>query len=193
MWGGRWVLVWENPGGVAAWSARCGWVVVDGVVFLWMVLGEHRMIELLGPGDVVGVPAAEEAPGLGAMVSVLAASDVVLLGLCMSFLRAAQRWPSLLWTVLARREAQRERLAVQGLSGHFPRAQTRVLLMLWHLAQRCGRVTPEGLVVPLALTRALLGELTGARRSTVTLAVSARVAGPDSPSAGQVLGDQRGR
>lgn len=97
----------------------------------------------------------------------------MFLGLGTSFFRAAQRWPSLLWTVLARREAQRERLAVQGLIGYFPRAQTRVLLMLWHLAQSGGRVTPEGVVVPLALTHALLGELTGARRSTVTLAVSA--------------------
>jgi CRP/FNR family cyclic AMP-dependent transcriptional regulator len=59
------------------------------------------------------------------------------------------------------------------LIAHLPRAEHRVLLQLWHLADRWGGVTPEGTVLPLALTHDLLGQLTAARRPTVTLAVSA--------------------
>jgi hypothetical protein len=69
-----------------------------------------------------------------------------------------------------RLEAQRESLAIQGLIAHLPRAEHRVLLALWHLAERWGRVVPEGTLLPLALTHDLLGQLSAARRSTVTLA-----------------------
>ena len=56
---------------------------------------------------------------------------------------------------------------------HLPRAEHRVLLGLWHLAGRWGHVTPEGTLLPLALSHDLLGQLTAARRSTVTLAANA--------------------
>jgi Crp-like helix-turn-helix domain len=42
-----------------------------------------------------------------------------------------------------------------------------------HLADRWGRVTPGGTLLPLALTHDLLAHLIAARRPTVTLAVSA--------------------
>jgi CRP/FNR family cyclic AMP-dependent transcriptional regulator len=49
--------------------------------------------------------------------------------------------------------------------------EDRVLALLWHLAERWGRMTPEGVVVPLCLTHETLGRLAGAARPTVSLAL----------------------
>ncbi|MGH2883887.1 MAG: helix-turn-helix domain-containing protein [Solirubrobacteraceae bacterium] len=70
-----------------------------------------------------------------------------------------------------RLEAQRRRLAIQSLAAHLPRAKDRLLLTLWILADSCGRVTPEGTVLPLSLSHEVLGRLAAARRPTVTLAL----------------------
>jgi CRP/FNR family transcriptional regulator, cyclic AMP receptor protein len=47
-----------------------------------------------------------------------------------------------------------------------------VLTLLWHLAERWGRVTPDGVAVPLALSHGMVGQLAGARRPTVSTAVA---------------------
>jgi CRP/FNR family transcriptional regulator, cyclic AMP receptor protein len=49
--------------------------------------------------------------------------------------------------------------------------EDRLHAMLWLLAERWGRVTPEGVTLPLRLTHELLGQLVGAKRPTVSLAM----------------------
>lgn len=46
------------------------------------------------------------------------------------------------------------------------------MALMWLLAEFWGRVTPAGIRLPLSLSHEVLGGLVGARRSTVTLAVS---------------------
>ena len=48
----------------------------------------------------------------------------------------------------------------------------RLEALFWHLADRWGKVTPKGVVVPLRLSHRLLGSLVGARRPTVTTALA---------------------
>lgn len=48
---------------------------------------------------------------------------------------------------------------------------TRLLVLLWYLADRWGRVRPDGILVPLKLTHETLGRLIGARRPSVTTAL----------------------
>jgi CRP/FNR family transcriptional regulator, cyclic AMP receptor protein len=43
-----------------------------------------------------------------------------------------------------------------------------VLVLFWHLADRWGRVEPDGVHVPLRLTHELLGRLIAVRRASVT-------------------------
>lgn len=52
-------------------------------------------------------------------------------------------------------------------------AADRLLLTLWHLAERSGHVTPKGTVLPLWFGHEVLGQLSAARRSTATLALQA--------------------
>jgi CRP/FNR family cyclic AMP-dependent transcriptional regulator len=47
----------------------------------------------------------------------------------------------------------------------------RLYLLLWHLAERWGRVTRDGVVLPIPLSHAMLAELACARRPSVTEAL----------------------
>ena len=153
-------------------------VVVTGVLARESALGHHRSLELLCPGDALLAPhATSEVPLQTGGVSLTALCDASVMVLGPGFVSAAARWPSLLANVHQRLEAQRERLAVQGLAMHLPRSEHRVLLTLWLLADRCGRVTPDGIVLPLDFTHDCLSQMTAARRPTVTLALRALEAG----------------
>ena len=48
-----------------------------------------------------------------------------------------------------------------------------MLLTLWLMAESCGHVTPDGIVLPLTLSHEVLARLTAARRPTITLALRA--------------------
>jgi DNA-binding FadR family transcriptional regulator len=52
------------------------------------------------------------------------------------------------------------------------RVDRRLLALFWHLAERWGRVSRDGIAVPLVLSHRLIGELVGARRPTVSTALA---------------------
>lgn len=152
-------------------------VIVDGLMARELSLREHCMVELLGHGDVLQPPGVAERPRLATETRLTAISDLVVLVLGQPFVAAAARWPSLLTALQRRLESQRESLAIQGLITHVPNAERRLLLMLWHLSDRWGYVTPDGIVVPWSLNHETLGRLIGARRPTVTIALRRLEAG----------------
>ena len=147
-------------------------MLVAGIVCGELPLRDHRMLEFHGPGDVVQPPVADHATRLGGGVTLTAIVDSRAILLGPEFIAAAARWPGLMVAVMQRLEEQHERLAVQGVIAHVTRAEHRVLLMLWELAERWGHVTGEGIVLSLPLTHSVLGQLCAARRPTVTVAVS---------------------
>jgi CRP/FNR family cyclic AMP-dependent transcriptional regulator len=64
-------------------------------------------------------------------------------------------------------------LAVALAIAHHQRVEDRLVLTLWHLAERWGRVGPEGVIVPLPLSHQRLADLVGAHRPSVTTAMGA--------------------
>src|SRR5918998_361959 len=62
-------------------------------------------------------------------------------------------------------------LAVALAISHHQRVDDRLMLTLWHLAERWGRVRREGIVVPLPLSHQRLADLVGAQRQSVTTAM----------------------
>jgi hypothetical protein len=165
---GRWAL----PADAGETQVLAGLLIVSGLLCREVALRDRWMLELLGPGDILQPPIRADRPRLGGEIAVTAAIDTELIALGESFIAAAARWPSLLAAVQRRLEAQREHLAMQGLIAHLPRADHRMLLILHHLSDRWGRVTPDGTIVTLPLTHDVLGQLAAARRSTATLALS---------------------
>lgn len=88
-----------------------------------------------------------------------------------SFIDSLGDWPEITATV-SRRIMQRLHwlafhLAVCGLR----RIEERVLLVLWHFADRWGTVTAEGVRLNVPLTHELLASVIGARRPSVTVAL----------------------
>jgi hypothetical protein len=147
-----------------------GLVLLDGVLTREVLLGDRIAGQLLSPGDVV-VPWSEPAALLPARVRWTVNEPARLAVLDERFARAVARWPSLAARVQERLTAQADRAAVHTAISQLGRVDLRVLALLWHLAERWGRVGPDGVVVPLRLTHATLGRLVGAQRPTVTLAV----------------------
>jgi CRP-like cAMP-binding protein len=62
-------------------------------------------------------------------------------------------------------------LAFQHVASHIPGLKGRLLALFLAMADRWGRVTRDGLLIPLQLRHATLGELVGASRPSVSTAL----------------------
>ena len=149
-----------------------GLLLLDGVVARHVALGDRVATQLLGPGDVLDPwpRTSELLPSVVRWSVHEPATAAVLDG---RFATASRRWPGLSGVVHERLAAAADRLATHLAICQLPRVEDRVLALLWHLAERFGRVAPGGVVLPLRLTHRLVGELAGAQRPTVSLAFAA--------------------
>ncbi|HVL95961.1 MAG TPA: Crp/Fnr family transcriptional regulator [Solirubrobacteraceae bacterium] len=146
-------------------------LLLSGFVSRDVLLAGRRSTQIYGPGDVLE-PAEDGAAGVAHDVAWTVSTRATAAVLDERFLRAVRRWPSLAAAVSNRLLAQSARTAVHLAIAQLPRVEQRVLGILWHLADRWGRVTRDGVVVPLPLTHQALGRLVGAQRPTVSLALT---------------------
>jgi CRP-like cAMP-binding protein len=126
--------------------------------------------DLLGPGDIVALGhASEPLLATGEHWHVSGSATVAILD--DRVLPALHAWPALSSRLIARAARQAARAAEQRAISQLPRVELRIRALLWHLAERWGRMGTNGVVLPLELTHGALGHLVGARRPTVTLAL----------------------
>lgn len=150
-------------------ASAFGALVLDGLLVERMRLADHTAMRLIGPGEILtrGAPRSMMLAQLGCRAA--AATRLAMLG--NEILIAAHRWPRILTGLHIRMAEQAERLATQLVICQLPRVEDRLLAVMWLLAESWGQVTAAGTVLPLTLTHDALGELIGARRPTVTLAL----------------------
>ncbi len=145
-------------------------LLVRGLVCREVELAGHAGAELLGPGDVLdGGAVTHGSLDVEVRWTVHQPVTAVVLGAHLQAL--TQRWPELARSLQQRLCVQHARTAVLATIAQLPRVELRVHALLWHLAERFGRVTSDGVHLPMPLTHRLIGSLVGARRPTVTLAV----------------------
>lgn len=166
---GRWTpRVHDEP------SAALGVLVVDGLIARRSRVGRACAEELLGPGDLLQ-PWRSDAAGdtlpCGTSWTVLEPARIAVLDRRVA--AAAAEWPELMSEILGRALRRARVQSVQVSLAHVQRVDARLLVMLWHLAERFGRVTPRGVVLPLRLTHERLAALIGAERPSVTSALTA--------------------
>jgi CRP-like cAMP-binding protein len=151
---------------------RLGLLVASGVLMRSHLIGKVVSAELLGAGDVIrpALPANELAT-IEAESRWQVVSDARLLILDAPFLTAAMRWPEVMLELFDRNVLRARFIAFQMAVSHVRRVDARILLLFWRLADRWGRVTRDGVVVPLPLTHASIGVLVGAQRPSVTTAL----------------------
>jgi CRP/FNR family transcriptional regulator, cyclic AMP receptor protein len=147
-------------------------IVLDGLVVRHVDIDGRCGVELLGESDVIRPWQGADAPTLAMTTgwSVLHPARVAVLDL--HFATHFARYPEIATRLFERMLRRSGYLATNMAIVHQPRVDTRLHLLLWHLAGRWGRVRRDGVLVPLRLTHAMLADLVAARRPTVTSALS---------------------
>ena len=145
-------------------------LIVSGLVAREVALNGRLVTQLLGPGDIVFAgPDEADALGCAAHLHVDQTAGLAVLG---ERFRAGTRvWPSLSQRLEERLIAQLWRASREAAILVLPHIEDRVRATLWHLAETWGRVRVDGVLLPLPLTHRRIGRMSGAQRSTVTLAL----------------------
>ena len=160
---------WEVPHDT---TSRLGFLMLDGLLARDVVLVGHTCTELLGEGDVIQpwIPSTED--GLvryHVLWHVLAPSKLAVLD--DSFARKLADWPQVMSMLLERAIRRTLRMSIHQALLQLSPVETRLLVLFWHLAERWGRVTPEGISVKLRMSHELLGQLVGCKRASITTAL----------------------
>src|SRR4051794_13412678 len=165
---------WEPGDRYPSDSSFFGLMVIDGMLARDIELGGRRCSELLGPGDLLRPWDYDEASTASVPCesawNVLEPSRVAVLD--GRFARVACRYPELMARLIGRTLRRSRWLAILLTISSMPRVDARVQALFWHLADRWGRVTLDGVVVPVRLTHEMIGRLVGAHRPSVTTALS---------------------
>ena len=146
-----------------------GLLILEGVLTRAAKLLGRTSMELVGKEDLIRPwDEPEEDVSVPYEVSWTVLREARMAILDEVFVQRVSPWPGI-GAALAGRCARRARwLACQVAMLENPRLEVRLLLLFWHLADRWGRVVPEGVVVAIPLTHQMLGRLVRAQRPSVT-------------------------
>lgn len=164
---------WAPPGPHALGRGALGLLVLDGLLTRSVGFDGRHTPELVGSGDLLRPWESDAIAGLVEVEAswvVMQRATIALLD--ERFAGRACRVPGLFGSLLGRTVQRSRWLAFHAAVTQVRRAEPRVLLLLWHLADRWGRVTPRGIHVPLELTHTFLARLACMRRPTVSAALS---------------------
>ena len=151
-----------------------GMIVVEGRLLRRLHVGPYRGAELLGETDILRVWTDEsQVATIPAGVEWRALTDIRFALLDHRFLQVARQVPEVMSAVLDRSVERTRMMAFFLTLRGAVRIEDRLLLTLWHLAERWGKVTAEGVVLPLPkVTHDILGEMLGSRRPSVSAATA---------------------
>jgi CRP/FNR family cyclic AMP-dependent transcriptional regulator len=149
-----------------------GFFVLNGLLTRGVVIQGRRSAELLGPGDVLR-PRASEGYDSSVPFEVTweALEPARIAVLDQDFADAVTQWPVLISALMDRVMRRAHSLGFHLAVSHLKLVEMRLLVILWYYADRWGRVTPDGVVLPLRMTHSLLARIVGARRPSVSTAL----------------------
>ena len=163
---------WEPQSALPESAKELGVFVLEGLMIRDVAILQSPCAELVGRGDVLH-PWNDLREGAPVQASVrwkvLEPTTVAILD--HRFIRSAGPYPEVIAALVLRAVARSHALAVSLAISCARGLETRLSMLLWHLADRWGRVGPEGVSVPLVLTHQMLGELVGATRPSVSTAL----------------------
>lgn len=147
-------------------------LVTRGVLCREVGTADIVRAELVGPGDLVR---PWDGAGESGLVRhhirwrVLQETRLALLG--RRFTTIAARWPMLTGALVARSVSRSHGLALSAAITCTIRLDQRLLMLFAHLADRWGKVRPDGLLVPVPMTHEVVARLIGACRPSVSTAL----------------------
>lgn len=152
--------------------ATYGIFVLDGILSRSVSIDARRAAELLGPGDVLRPLASDELDSsvrFEVTWEVLVRTRLAILD--DEFARAVAPQPQFTAALMDRMMRRSHALAFHLAVSHLKLVEARLLAILWYYADRWGRVTREGVLLPLRLTHGMLARIVGARRPSVSTAL----------------------
>ena len=153
-------------------AGHLGLLVLDGVLAREVLAADVISTELIGPGELLRPWQIAADPALlrvSARWSVLADTRVAVLDRRLT--SQLGPFPEIVSLLVERMTARTQRLAVTQAISQLNRVDQRLLTLFWHLAERWGRMTANGVAIPLTLSHRMLSQLVGARRPTVSTAL----------------------
>ena len=169
-------------------DGHLGYLVLEGLLIREVHVGESRSVELLNFGDIVRP--WQEDPSLYSTSNWSALENTRLAILDGEAAELIAEYPPLVAVLVERAMCRARNLAVHWAIANTVGLEKRILMLFRHLAERWGRVTPDGVALPLRLTHQMVADLVGARRPSATTAI-VRLADQDllkrSPDGGWLL------
>ncbi len=163
---------WNASGAIEPDKHHRGFLIIDGLMSREVNVLGRECVELLGAGDVLRPWRWDpEGSHVHAEVGWVVLEPTRLAVLDHGLVERMNAWPQLGLELFARGTRRAHHLAVALAIAHHQRVDDRLVLTLWHLAERWGRVRPEGIAVPLPLPHQRLADLVGAHRPAVTKAM----------------------
>ncbi len=165
--GGRWDPEEHAP----SVHSGVGLLVLDGVLARRVGSQRRSGAELLGPGDLLRPGSSEGLADSLFQTSWRVIEPLRIAVLDQRFLMRLAPYPEIAGELIGRAVDRAHHVLVHMAIAHHPRVDARLLHLLWQLADRWGRVTPQGVSLPLRLTHELLADLVAAQRPSVTLSL----------------------
>jgi CRP/FNR family transcriptional regulator, cyclic AMP receptor protein len=150
-----------------------GLLVLDGLLICSVSLGGHRGVSLYGTCDFVRPWSRETVMhSIPSEMSWKAMTPAWLAVLDSEFEQIASRCPGVLSRLVDRLE-QPGSLAMSRALSQIPHLEKRLQILMWQLADRWGRVEPEGVAIHMDLNQSVLADLVGACRQSVNRTLAA--------------------
>jgi CRP-like cAMP-binding protein len=148
-----------------------GLLILDGLVACETCTGDRVAAELVGSGDLLQAPSLVTDDLLERTCHWRALRPTRLALLDADFVDRVRPFPQLVRALLSRAYRRSAELDVLRAITSQPRLEVRLVLVLWHLAARWGRVEPAAVRLCLPLTHRLLGQMVAAERPSISHAL----------------------
>jgi CRP/FNR family cyclic AMP-dependent transcriptional regulator len=147
-----------------------GLLVLEGLLLREVEMPGTGHAELVGAGDLA-LPGGVETGSGDYRIGWRVLEPARLAVLDRHFLARVHEWPEVLARLTQRALRRNQELACQSAIRNQTRVDHRIHRLLWHYADRWGRVTRDGVSLQLPLTHEYIGKLVGAHRPSVTSAI----------------------
>ncbi len=163
---------WDLEQAWASTGAELALLLLDGVIARDAGVGRRVSLEVLGPGDALRPwPKDRHADALKVRLRFNVMEPARFATLDGAFVQRAARWPAVIGQVTGRVMGRSTSATLRLLIHQVVRIDDRVLLSLWGLAERFGRVTPDGIHIPVPINHTMMARFVCAQRPTVSQAV----------------------
>ena len=163
---------WTPPSAPRDGARDFGLLILSGLLLREIEVAGRSFVELRGAEDLLRPwDDASEITSVQARITWTAREQTRLAWLDGEFATSVGPWAEITSVLMARATRRARLLSFRLAILELRHVDLRILLLLWHLADRWGQVGSEGIRLNLDLTHALIARMVGAHRTSVTVAL----------------------